>query len=167
MKDSITSIFVDIFNTMFPQFAILIIVYIVVLIAIFLDLLSGIKKAKLNGEHTTSYGYRRTVNKIISYYLFLFGMTLIDVLQMLTICQINERCSCRIPLIPIITYLTGIFVVFIEIKSVYENHDKKMRNNLENGAKTAADGMRIILKLAKDKDFRELLDKFLQEKNKS
>ena len=166
MKDSIITLYVDIFNMMFPQLALLVIVYIAVLFAIFLDLIAGVKKAKRNENYTTSYGYRRTITKVAGYFLFLFGMTIIDVLQMLTIYQLNQRTGCSIPLIPLITYLTGIFVVFIEMKSVYENYDKKTRNTLKCGAKTAIDSMQVLLKIAKEKELYDLIDKILSKNDK-
>ncbi|MGV4508627.1 phage holin family protein, partial [Ornithobacterium rhinotracheale] len=43
-------------------------VWIVVLIAVVVDFVYGVRKAKELGEILTSEGYRRTINKLVFYY---------------------------------------------------------------------------------------------------
>ena len=53
-------------------------IYILVLLMIFADLWSGVRKAKRIGEARTSYGYRRTISKMAQYYNILIACTIVD-----------------------------------------------------------------------------------------
>ena len=55
--------------------------YFLVIIAIIADLWSGVRKAKINGVARSSYGYRRTVDKIARYYNVLMALTVVDAMQ--------------------------------------------------------------------------------------
>ena len=55
--------------------------YVLVLLAVLADLISGVRKAKKRGEATRSKALRRTVDKIARYYNVLFALTVIDAMQ--------------------------------------------------------------------------------------
>ena len=107
-----------ILDTLGVQLLILAIIYFAVLAVIFLDLWSGIRKAKKRKEYRSSYGLRRTVDKISRYFNMLFVITIIDAIQMLAIWQLNGQTSYTLPTIPILTFVGAIFVGFIELKSI-------------------------------------------------
>jgi len=119
----------------FPILIMLAFIYFLVLIAIFLDLWAGIRKAKTRGEYRSSEGLRRTVDKIAKYFNMLFVITIIDVLQMLTIAYINIQVGRHIPDVPILTFLGAIFICVIELKSVYEKAEDKERAQIAQTAK--------------------------------
>lgn len=100
------------------------IMWIIVLIAIIIDFILGLRKATLLGEVHTSYGFRRTVSKLVQYYGLLCFAFMFDVLSSLVL-----------PL-SYFSMLASFFLVFIEAKSVLEKaHDKdrrKMNKNLKD-----------------------------------
>ena len=59
--------------------------YILILFMIGLDFWSGIRKAKKNNIVRSSYGFRRTVEKIKEYYNAMTALTIIDAIHFLYI----------------------------------------------------------------------------------
>ena len=57
-------------------------IYLMVLLAIMTDLWSGVRKAKKNGIARSSYGFKRTIDKIARYYNVMLALTVIDAMQM-------------------------------------------------------------------------------------
>ena len=57
-------------------------IYLMVLLAIMADLWSGVRKAKKNGIARSSYGFKRTIDKVARYYNVMLALTVIDVMQM-------------------------------------------------------------------------------------
>ncbi|MGM9760234.1 MAG: hypothetical protein ACI30I_09015 [Parabacteroides sp.] len=102
--------------------------YLLVLCAIFADLVSGIRKAKKRGEARTSYGLKRTVDKLARYYNGLFALTVIDLMQMIGIWYLDGYYGYKIPLIPIITGIGAVCIGLIEVKSIYEKAEDKVKN---------------------------------------
>lgn len=124
--------------------------YTAVLILIFLDLWSGVRKAKANKEYISSHGFRRTVSKIARYFNMLLAVTVVDAVQMLAIFELTQNASSIIPIIPIFTILSAIFIGIIEIKSIYEKSDKKDKAK-------AAETAKIITEALKNADNKELI----------
>ena len=102
-------------------------IYILVGIMILADLWSGIRKAKRLGEARTSYGYRRTITKIAQYYNVLIALTIVDAMQMSAIWYLESFYEHKIPMFPFITLIGAILLCFIEIKSIYEKAENKVR----------------------------------------
>jgi len=110
--------------------------YLLVLVAITADLWSGVRKAKTNGVARSSYGYRRTVDKISRYYNVLLALTVVDVMQMSSIWYLDKYYHYdRLPMFPFITLVGAIGLCLIEIKSIYEKAEDKVR--IENVANMA------------------------------
>lgn len=109
--------------------------YALVLASVIADLISGRKKAKQRGELRTSYGYRRTVDKLGRYYLPLFALTVVDIMQMIAIWYLNYYHDTNIPLLPIMTLIGAIGIGLIEIKSILEKSDEKDRRKLNKNLK--------------------------------
>lgn len=101
--------------------------YILVLFTVVADLISGIRKAKQRGELRSSYGFRRTVDKLGRYYLPLFALTIVDTMQMIVVGYLNGYHGYSIPLLPILTLFGAIGIGIIEIKSILEKAEDKVK----------------------------------------
>jgi uncharacterized membrane protein len=116
----------DFFAVFGRKAAILTAVYILVFMLILLDLWSGVRKAKRKGDYISSYGLRKTLNKIARYYNMLFAVSVIDILQMLAVFYAKYNgVVLFLPILPVFTFLAAIFIGIIEVKSIYEKSDKK------------------------------------------
>ena len=83
------------------------------LFAMLIDLLTGIHKAKKNGEMRTSTGYKKTCSKAAKYFT-----------PMLCTMAFDLVASAIVPL-PVFTMLVGAFNIFCEVKSVREKYYEK------------------------------------------
>jgi len=102
--------------------------YFSVFIGVMTDLWSGVRKAKINGVARSSYGYRRTIDKLSRYYNLLLALTVIDAMQMSSIWYLDKYYHYdRLPMFPFITLLGAIGICLIEIKSIYEKAEDKVR----------------------------------------
>lgn len=109
--------------------------YIMVLLAIMADLWSGVRKAKKNGIARSSCGFKRTVDKIARYYNVLLALTVVDAMQMSSLWYLEKYYEYNWPIFPIVTLIGSIGVCLIEIKSIYEKAEDKVR--IENVANMA------------------------------
>lgn len=121
--------------------------YLCVLVAILIDLISGIEKAKRKGLLRTSYGFRRTINKIKDYYSVLMLFTLADIIASIWFTM------------PFFTAIGAIGIVLIEARSVYEN-----KKDINKGIK---DLPFILSQVIKNKDDVKELIKFLNDNTQS
>jgi hypothetical protein len=142
----------EILKRIFPQIVMLVVMYFLVLAVIFLDLWAGMRKAKIRCEFRSSFGFRKTVEKICKYYNMIFVITVIDAMLMIAISQINTQINVHLPLIPILTFIGCIFVGFIELKSVYEKAEDKEKAEITQTAK-------IVGKVIADISTQELASK--------
>lgn len=133
-----------------PQMMMLLLVYILVLLLVFLDLWAGVRKAKARGEYRSSFGYRKTVDKIGKYFNMLFVITVIDVIQMLAIWELNQQTSHSLPIIPFLTFVGAMFAGFIELKSIYEKNEDKEKAKINEVAKLAG-------QIVKDRDTQDIV----------
>lgn len=102
-------------------------IYVLVLVAILADLWSGVRKAKKKGIARTSYGFRRTVEKLARYYNALLSLTVIDAMQMAAIWYLECYYGYKIPMLPIVTLIGAIGIAAIEVKSIYEKAEDKIQ----------------------------------------
>lgn len=86
-----------------------VIIYIAVLTAMILDFITGVRKASLRGEATTSRGFRRTAEKASQYFLPMMCLTAIDVITSIYLDY------------PYLTATMGAFNIYIELRSIWEN----------------------------------------------
>ncbi len=110
-------------------------IYLMVLLAIMADLWSGVRKAKKNGIARSSYGFKRTVDKIARYYNVLLALTVVDAMQMSSLWYLEKYYEYNWPIFPIVTLIGAIGICLIEIKSIYEKAEDKVR--IENVANMA------------------------------
>lgn len=112
------------YNALRMKLAIIAIMWLLVALAITLDLVSGWRKAKERGEARTSYGLRRTVTKTVLYYALMIFAFMFDCIGMFFYDQ------------PCVTLVAAAFLIFIEAKSIFEKaHDKdkrKLNKSLED-----------------------------------
>lgn len=141
---------VEILKAIRPQLIMLALIYVMILAVIFLDLWAGIRKAKARGEYRSSYGLRKTVDKISKYFNMIFVVTAIDAVQMLAVYMLNQQEQYNLPLIPILTFVGAIFVGFIELKSIYENSEAKDKAKINEVAKLAG-------QIVKDHDTQDVV----------
>lgn len=98
--------------------------FIAVLIAMSVDLGSGLYKARLRNEVTTSYGLHRTIIKFISYEGSLLVAFCIDVMLHFTHLWELVGLGALIS-VPVLTILLGSLSCFIELMSIREKADRK------------------------------------------
>lgn len=109
---------------------------LIVLIAMGVDLVSGLYKAKLRGELRTSEGLRRTLMKFLTYEGGMLIATGVDTLLHLS--QLGALFHLEIfNNVPLVTCLVGIFLLVVEMLSVHEKADAKTRKNIDEAAKLA------------------------------
>lgn len=113
--------------------------YVSDLLLIFSDLWSGLRKAKQRGEMKSSYGLKKTVDKIARYFNMLFAITIIDCIQMAVIYILDNYYGYGVPMLPVLTALGSIFIGVIEVKSIYEKAEDKIKIEYEQAAKLVAE----------------------------
>lgn len=91
----------------------LVLIYIGVMISMLLDCITGVKNAITRGEATTSKGFRKTAEKAQQYFLPMVCLTVIDIIA-------SEFLD-----YPFLTAAMGIFNIYIEIRSIWENTHTK------------------------------------------
>ena len=102
-------------------------IYILVLVMILADLWSGVRKAKRLGEVRTSYGYKRTVGKLAQYYNVLIALTIVDGMQMSSVWYFERYYGNSIWFFPFMTLGGALLLCLIEVKSIYEKAEDKVR----------------------------------------
>jgi hypothetical protein len=125
---------------------VLAVLYACVFVSALIDLYFGVKRAKRLKIARTSYGYRRTITKLTSYFGLLLMFTIADVAASVVFKM------------PYFTVLGAIGIVIVEAKSVYENL-KQEEKGVEEVKKT-------LLKLLENKDtIKELISFFNSQKS--
>lgn len=103
------------------------IVCIIVLMAMMLDLVVGMRKAKMAGVYRSSEAFKRTVTKFITYEGGILVAGCIDFLILLT--QIVSLIGLDVLTnVPIVTILIGILLCGVEGWSIWEKAEDKQRN---------------------------------------
>ena len=125
--------------------------YTMIFIVVLLDLWSGIRKARQRGEYRSSYGLRKTVEKLAKYFNMMLVLSVIDAMQMLAVYDLNPQISFRIPIFPILTVAGAIFVGIIELKSIYEKADQKDKGKYQDAA-------RLVKEFASNKEARSIIN---------
>ena len=105
--------------------------YMFVFFAAMADLCSGIRKAKLRGEVRSSYGFKRTVDKLARYYNLLIALTVVDCMQMAGIWYLDIFYGYHIPIFPVVTMIGAIGLGIIEVKSIFEKAEDKVRSDYQ------------------------------------
>lgn len=109
--------------------------YLLVLLSVIADLISGLRKAHKRGEARRSKALRRTVDKLCSYYNALFALTVIDAMQIAAVFYLQLVNGITLPMIPVFTLFGSICVAIIEVKSIYEKAEEKEQADAEKAAR--------------------------------
>lgn len=148
-------------NELNGQITTIIILYVAVLLVVMLDLWSGLRKAHRMGRYRSSYGLRKTVDKLASYFNMLLVLTMIDVMQILSFYHLNPQLSFNVPLFPALTLIGAVFAGAIELKSIYEKTNDKEKGRYQETARL----LNEIMKMADTKDLHRVIEYFKTDKN--
>ena len=113
------------FSSLLPVLLLLSVEYAGVFIAVIADLLRGLSKSKAAGHRCTSWGLRRTVDKMSRYYVMLFSLTLIDAMYVTAAMVMRATGMDFLPAFPFLTTFGALGLALIEVKSILEKADQK------------------------------------------
>lgn len=99
--------------------------YILLLMCIGGDLWAGIRKAKKRGEIRSSYGYRKTIDKIAKYFNALMVLSVMDCMQMVGVWHLHTYNGYSFPIFPFVTLIGAFGFGLIEFKSIFEKAETK------------------------------------------
>jgi hypothetical protein len=137
----IPSIISENWSHLYALLTVLAVLYACVFLSVLIDLFFGVKRAKRLKIVRTSFGYRRTITKLTSY----FGLLL-----MLSIADVAASIVFKMPYF---TVIGAIGIIIVEAKSVFENIHKEEKN--------IAEVQKLLLKLFENKEEIQALISFL------
>lgn len=123
---------------------------VAILLAVLIDLSTGVERAKKCKEKIRSHILRRTISKVVDYYRLLFFGVIIDVLGLAFVWYNMPYCA----------VLVAVGVVLIECKSVLENY-KEMKSPASKVPDAMADAVDAIA----SKNMKELIDNVTDKEN--
>lgn len=138
------------------KMAIISVLWICVFIAMVIDLISGLRKAKKAGVATSSELLKRSTNKVIKNYSALTFMLMFDMLffWLTTYFKATE-----LSYFPIPTIGMAAFEIYVEYRSFRENINEKLRSKETEALKDLLELARAI----KEEDASSLLRKISQD----
>lgn len=140
------------------QLVLIFIAYLLMVIAVLVDLRSGIRKAKERGEFRSSFGFRKSVKKVNEYGNLLLILTVIDFVQMIFLKALNSQIDVNIPILPVLTFFGAFGVGIIEYRSIKEKaSDKTKIDDIE----------KLAMQLARDKELLNKIMVALKKEDKS
>jgi hypothetical protein len=123
---------------------VLAVLYTCVFLSVIIDLYFGIRRAKRQKIVRTSFGYRRTITKLTSYFGLMIMLSIADIVASVVFD------------IPYFTVIGAIGIVLVEAKSVFEN--------LRQESKNVDEIQKVLLKLFENKEEIQTLISFLNSK---
>ena len=120
---------------------VLAVLYACVFMSVIVDLFFGVKRAKRLKIVRTSYGYRRTITKLTSYFGLMIMLSIADIVASVVFDM------------PYFTVIGAIGIILVEAKSVFEH--------LRQETKNVEDVQRMLFKLFENKEEIQTLIKFL------
>lgn len=125
-------------NSLFPDCMeltrIVVVIIILVLIAIIIDLGCGLVKAKTRGEIRSSWGLKRTANKVATYIGVILILAFVDYL--IHFCHFFAMFGWHAAVgVPFMACGGGIFFLIVEGISIFEHADKKTKTEITRGGK--------------------------------
>ena len=113
-----------------PMLAIACACALFVMLAMLIDLISGLYKAKLRGELRTSYGLSRSVGKFILYGGSVMIALMVDIMvhysRLFVLMKLQPIVG-----VPVITCLVSVFLCVIEFISIREKAEDKVRKRMD------------------------------------
>lgn len=142
-----------------PLIRVTVIVMLLVLLAMIIDLGSGLAKAKERGELRTSEALRRTLRKFISYEGGISIAAMVDILiqfsQFYAIFRLDVLTS-----VPLVSILVGIFLLVVEFMSVREKADEKTKRQQNEAAA-------VLAKLITKDDMKKILSEVVKSNERN
>ena len=123
---------------------VLAVLYACVFMSVIVDLFFGVKRAKRLKIVRTSYGYRRTITKLTSYFGLMIMLSIADIVASVVFDM------------PYFTVIGAIGIILVEAKSVFEH--------LRQETKNVEDVQRMLFKLFENKEEIQALISFLNSK---
>ncbi len=123
---------------------VLAVLYACVFMSVIVDLFFGVKHAKRLKIVRTSYGYRRTITKLTSYFGLMIMLSIADIVASVVFDM------------PYFTVIGAIGIILVEAKSVFEN--------LRQENKNVDDIQKVLLKIFENKEEIQALISFLNSK---
>lgn len=111
--------------------------FFAVMIATAVDLVSGLRKSRRAGVCARSRGFRRTIDKLLRYFLTLIALTAVDALLILSMLSLRVTMGWSLPLFPLFATIGALAMTLIEVKSVMENSHSK--SDLTSAVASASD----------------------------
>lgn len=131
---------------------------IIVVLAMTVDLVSGLIKAKQRGEIRSSYGLKRTLNKFVLYEGGMLIAAGIDLLiQLSHLLQLFPLKA--IEGVPVITLVVGIYLLIVEALSVREKADQKVRDDMRKAKE-------LLEKVITKEDIADILSEVIERRSK-
>lgn len=127
---------------------------LIVLFAMIVDLISGLRKAKIRGEYRSSEALKRTFTKFITYeggMMIAYGVDLLIYFSRL----FELFHLAPIVGIPVVSCLVGIFLLVVEFLSIREKSDKKTKKDFSEAGE-------LITKLLESKTFKDAFMKAIE-----
>lgn len=141
--------------------SVVVIAMLIVLMAMVVDLISGLRKAKRRGDLRTSTGLKRTLSKFISYeggMLIASGVDiLIHLCKLYQLFHLDVICG-----VPVITCGVGVFLCIVEFISVREKAEAKTKKEFSNVEMLA---LQALTKRENREILLELLDRIQGRKS--
>lgn len=136
------------FDTLLNNFNIyLIFILCTVFASIITDFITGYRSAIRRKEATTSKAMKKTIEKIILYYSCVLLLILADI----CICYFQFVYYDR--MFPFLTSIGVLFILFREIKSVYENTSKKIQRKINEDFEDSKKLIETIKTILKDNEY--------------
>ena len=102
---------------------------LLVFLAMAIDLMAGLRKAKKRGEIRSSWGLKRTLDKFVSYEGAMLIASMADV--MVFFCHIWEIVGLKmLQGVPVLSCVLAVFLLLVEFISVREKADEKTKTEI-------------------------------------
>lgn len=144
------------YSSIYNKLYILGFVWVIVLIAMMVDLHYGIKKAKNLNEYITSDGIKRSVQKFKDYYSALLYAFLGDILLSIFTYYLPFPMS----IVPLITIIVALLLTYTEFKSVKEKGSQKVWRQMKN----SAEELSAFYKMLQEKQLTDKFFDYVKEK---
>ena len=102
---------------------------LLVFLAMSIDLMAGLRKAKKRGEIRSSWGLKRTLDKFVSYEGAMLIASMADV--MVFFCHVWEIVGLKmLQGVPVLSCVLAVFLLLVEFISVREKADEKTKTEI-------------------------------------
>lgn len=148
----------EVFADIGQMLSVIVVAMVIVLVAMAIDLVSGVNKAKANGQMRTSWGLKRTISKFVMYEGCLLISAGVDILMHSSHLYDLLRLE-ALRGVPFVTCLVGVFLCVVEFLSVKESADVKMQ-------KEFADASKVLGNMFSKEDLSEAIREAIKDSRK-